>query len=97
MPKSTGVVAEGSSLFEENCAACHGEGAVGTDQGPTFLHRVYEPSHHSDMAFQLAVQNGVRAHHWKLGNMPPIEGIGESEIEKIIAYVRSLQKAHGIE
>jgi hypothetical protein len=31
----------------------------GSDKGPPFLHPVYDPSHHSDLAFQLAVRKGA--------------------------------------
>jgi hypothetical protein len=48
------------------------------------------------MSFQLAVQNGVRAHHWKYGNMPPVEGLTKGDVRGIIAYVRELQRENGI-
>ena len=60
------------------------------------MHRIYEPSHHSDSAFLLAIRKGVRAHHWKYGNMPAIDGISDNEVVQITAYVRALQRANGI-
>lgn len=71
MPTLSGAEKTGQRLFGETCAACHGETAGGTDQGPPLIHRIYEPSHHGDAAFHLAVQNGVRAHHWRYGEMMP--------------------------
>lgn len=97
LPDLQGTAADGADLFAANCAVCHGENATGTDQGPPFVHRIYEPNHHADIAFQLAVQNGVRAHHWQFGNMPPVDGVSRAEVEKIVAYVRALQRANGIE
>ena len=44
----------------------------------------------------VAAKNGVRQHHWPFGNMPPVEGITDSEISNIIAYVRTVQRANGI-
>ena len=38
---------------------------------PPLVHKLYEPGHHSDMAFIMAAKNGVRSHHWRFGNMPP--------------------------
>jgi len=38
----------------------------------------------------------VRAHHWKFGNMPPVEGIHDEDVIKIIAFVRAVQKENGI-
>jgi hypothetical protein len=49
------------------------------------------------MAFVLAAQNGVRAHHWKFGNMPRIEGLTQGDVKMVVAYVRELQRANGID
>lgn len=49
------------------------------------------------MAFQMAVVQGVRAHHWPFGDMPPQEGLTRADVRNIIAYVRELQRANGIE
>jgi len=96
VPLAPAKLSEGETLFNNNCAACHGKGAKGTDRGPTFLSKIYEPSHHGDGAFRLAAKNGVRAHHWKFGNMPKIRGLEPGDLGQIIAYVRWLQKESGI-
>lgn len=88
----------GKRAFDATCAACHGPDATGKRGfGPPLVHRIYEPSHHGDMAFQMAVQNGVRAHHWKFGDMPPQPGLTRADVANIVAYVRELQRANGIE
>ena len=87
----------GERAFNAVCAACHGKDAAGTDVGPPLVHRIYEPSHHGDYAFEMAVANGVRAHHWKFGNMPPQPGLTKADVATIISYVRELQRANGIE
>lgn len=96
VPDLTAVQARGAELFAETCAACHGEAASGTEQGPPLVHKIYEPSHHGDAAFFLAVTRGVRAHHWSFGDMPPQPQVGMEDIEPIVAYVRALQRANGI-
>jgi mono/diheme cytochrome c family protein len=63
--------AKGKMLFEKNCAKCHGTDLKGTDQGPPLVHKIYESSHHSNAAFQMAARHGARAHHWQFGDMPP--------------------------
>lgn len=90
---------QGEIYFNATCASCHGANAAGQDGvGPPLVHRIYEPSHHGDMAFVLAARNGVRAHHWKFGNMPPVEQrLTDAELSAIIAYVRELQRANGID
>jgi hypothetical protein len=55
------------------------------------LHAVYQASHHGDAAFELAVRNGVRAHHWRFGDMPPQPEVTGDAISQITAYVRWLQ------
>jgi mono/diheme cytochrome c family protein len=97
VPELSAVAQRGSEAFVQHCASCHGENAAGRDgAGPPLVHRIYEPNHHGDMAFLLAVRTGVRAHHWNFGDMPAVEGVGEDEIEAIVAYVRELQRANGI-
>ena len=88
----------GETAFNAKCAACHGENAAGRNgMGPPLVHKIYEPGHHGDHAFLLATQNGVRAHHWPFGDMAPVEGLTQSDVANIVAYVRALQRANGIE
>lgn len=88
--------AEGKSQYGKYCASCHGTDLKGTDKGPPFLHRVYEPSHHGDAAFQLAVRNGTRAHHWKFGDMLPVPGLTPDDVAHVTAYIRAEQRRVGI-
>ncbi len=99
LPGSLSSTAQmGETAFNAVCADCHGVNAAGKmGFGPPLIHKIYEPSHHGDMAFQIAVQNGVRSHHWSFGNMPPQEGLTQSDVMAITAYVRELQRENGIE
>ena len=75
----------GLTAFTAKCADCHGvNGAGRAGIAPPLVHKVYEPSHHGDMAFELAVRNGVRAHHWPFGNMPPVEDLTTADIGAIV-------------
>ena len=97
VPELEGKAVLGQMAFVAKCASCHGVNAVGqVGVAPPLVHKIYEPSHHGDMAFVMAARNGVRAHHWKFGNMPPVEGITDAEVGTIVAYVRALQRANGI-
>lgn len=87
---------EGEALFNANCSVCHGVNAAGTMQGPSLMDRVYHPGHHADFSFRSAVRQGVPQHHWRFGNMPPVPGISSDDVEKIICYVREVQRAEGI-
>jgi cytochrome c len=89
-------LAQGERLYDRTCRSCHGPSGTGTEAGPPLVHRIYEPSHHADAAFLLAVTRGVRAHHWTFGNMPPIPGMDSAQIASVTAYVRWLQQQAGI-
>lgn len=91
------LVTEGGVLYRANCGACHGFDLRGTGVGSSLLSVVYQPGHHSDETFALAALNGVTAHHWKFGDMPPVPGLTQDEMNRIIAYVREHQRIEGFE
>ncbi len=95
VPAFTGT--DGAALYAQACASCHGAGLRGTKQGPPFLDAIYRPGHHADAAFFLAVKGGARQHHWNFGNMPPVQGLSDPQIEAIVALVRERQHAAGID
>lgn len=96
-PQNPDAVETGASLYQAHCAECHGTDLRGTDKGPSHLSIVYEPNHHGDGAFLLAIQRGAPAHHWSFGDMPRIEGLTGDDIAAITAYVREQQRLHGFE
>ncbi|MEM7376370.1 MAG: cytochrome c [Pseudomonadota bacterium] len=91
------VALVGRQAFDLNCAVCHGANAAGqAGVAPPLVHRIYEPGHHGDGSFQRAVANGVRAHHWTFGDMPPIAGLDQNDVALITVYIRELQRENGI-
>ncbi|HET6773762.1 MAG TPA: cytochrome c [Acidimicrobiales bacterium] len=94
---SGGADGDGVALYQQSCASCHGEDLRGTDRGPSHLSQVYEPGHHPDESFRVAITQGSPAHHWQFGDMPPVPGLDDDEIDAIIAYIRSQQEAEGFE
>ncbi|MGX1497998.1 mono/diheme cytochrome c family protein [Labrenzia sp. MBR-25] len=97
VPALEGDALAGQALYRKSCASCHGENAGGRDGiGPPLVHKIYEPGHHADGSFLLATARGVRAHHWPFGDMLPVEGVSQADVEKIVVYVRTLQRANGI-
>ena len=96
-PELEGSALRGQGYFQAVCAACHGPNAGGVDgSGPPLIHKIYEPSHHGDMAIILAVRRGVQSHHWRFGNMAPVEGITDADLVDIITFIRLVQQANGI-
>ena len=88
----------GQTYYDAVCASCHGANAAGQDGvAPPLVHKIYEPSHHRDAAFLVAVRNGVRQHHWPFGPMLPVEQkLTDGEIAAITLYIRELQRENGI-
>ncbi len=98
MPPIEGNAAIGQRIFATTCATCHGENGVGVEgSGPPLIHEIYRPNHHADEAFQRAVATGVRSHHWPFGNMPPVEGMTRGDVAMVVAYIREIQRANGIQ
>jgi len=97
VPQLGSTAKAGEAAFNQNCSACHGANAAGKNGiAPPLVHKIYEPNHHADMSFVLAAKQGVRQHHWRFGNMPPMPDVDDKEIASIIEYVRTLQRANGI-
>ena len=91
------IDADGATVFQARCASCHGADLRGTDKGPSQLSIVYEPNHHTDASYRLAVRNGVQQHHWNFGDMPPVREISDDQVERVIAYIRAEQRRLGFE
>ena len=91
------AVPDGAAVYQQYCAECHGVDLRGTDKGPSQLSIVYEPNHHGDYAYRVAIREGTREHHWWFGDMPPVEGITDLEIEKVISFIRAEQQRLGFE
>lgn len=96
VPELTAEAQVGEVAFNENCAACHGKNGVGTDKGPPLVHDIYNPGHHADASFHIAVRRGVPRHHWSFGNMPPQPQVTQDQVTAIVVYIRELQVANGI-
>jgi mono/diheme cytochrome c family protein len=96
VPALSALGQQGEKAFAANCAECHGVNAAGGEGGPPLVHKIYNPGHHADGAFSLALQRGVSQHHWRFGNMPPQPQVSAADTGAIIRYVRELQVANGI-
>ncbi len=96
VPQLSPGAKRGEVAFGNFCIECHGQNAAGTDKGPPLVHRIYSPSHHSNVSFIRAVTLGVAQHHWLFGKMPPLPQVERREVDLMIIYIRELQKANGI-
>jgi len=91
-----GNIKQGSRLFSEHCVSCHGVDLNGSTQGPPLVHAYYRPDHHSDLAFYLAVYQGVVQHHWHFGNMPAMKHLTPEDAGHLLSYIRNEQKKAGL-
>lgn len=87
----------GAEVYASSCSSCHGADLRGTDKGPSQLSIVYEPNHHPDDAYRSAIKNGAGQHHWNFGDMAPVEGLNDEQIEAVITFIRSEQQRLGFE
>ena len=88
--------AVGMKKFRTMCGKCHGEWGHGTDKGPPLMHVVYKPSHHGDGSYYQAALKGVKAHHWKFGDMPPVPDATSDDVSRILPFIRWLQQENGV-
>ena len=94
---ATSQIERGAEVYAQSCASCHGADLRGTDKGPSHLSIVYEPNHHTDDSFRSAIANGAPQHHWPFGDMDPVEGLSDDDVDAVIAFVRAEQQRQGFE
>lgn len=85
----------GRVLYSTACGSCHGTHGEGSEQGPPMLHPL-QARMHGDFAFERAMREGVRPHHYQLGTMPPIGDLSPEDVGDIIGYVRWMQEVAGL-
>lgn len=81
---SADAAAAGKVLFDENCAKCHGEDALGRHGRPSL--RSGRVTHATDGELAWLLRNGST---WK--GMPSWSSLPEPERWQIITYLRALQ------
>ena len=95
-PGFKGIATQGEAPYQQYCAVCHGNRGQGSKQGPPLVDGVYRPAHHADLAFHMAVRDGLKQHHWKFGDMAPVPNVTPEDVGHIIAYIRREQQNAGI-
>ncbi len=92
MPPSDAILAEGKTIYDKNCAACHGTGLAG--DGPGSAGTAKPPRNFTDCT--AMAQLGFLLHHDALMNGRPQNGmpawgkkLSNEEIWKVIMYERS--------
>ena len=93
------LIVKGRELVrgKATCAVCHGPDLLGTPMGPSFLQALYAPDRLPDSAIHDAVRNGVKQKNWDFGPMPALPHVSDADVDAIIAFIRSMQRAAGID
>ena len=82
------ALAEGQALFDENCAVCHQEDAIGEPGVAPSLTNPELLSIASDRFFETTIRDGRED-----TGMPPFDHLGRSGVQAIVVYLRSHAKA----
>jgi mono/diheme cytochrome c family protein len=81
---SAATLADGQALFDENCAVCHQEDAIGEPGVAPSLTNPELLSIGSDTFFEVTIRDGRED-----TGMPPFAHLGRSGVQAIVAYLRS--------
>ena len=84
---SASKLAEGRALFDENCAVCHQEDAIGQPGVAPSLTNPELLSIASDKFFETTIRDGRED-----TGMPPFAHLGRSGVQSIVAFLRSHAK-----
>ena len=88
---------EGRVAFAEDCVRCHGRLAEGTERAPALVASRYAPDRFSDGDFNRAVRFGIAPSRPGSGGMPSYPGLTDRDLDRMLAFLRGLQREHGIE
>jgi len=88
-----GRPADGSALFADNCASCHGpDGKAGTPAGRKVHAKDLTISRLSDAAIAKQICEGTKDSHGRVA-MPPFQGqLSAEEIQALIPVVKAFRK-----
>ena len=92
---SSVTVERGLVAFAGECVGCHGRLAEGTERAPNLIDRDFGPGVRSDAQLRRAVFEGLPGRRG-YGAMPPFPDLPEHRLERMIIFVRELQRANGI-
>lgn len=83
------AVGEGKLLAEANCARCHAVGASGQSPNPKAPEFRVMQQRHPILALREPLTRGIAAPHDEM----PKFALGEAEVDKLVAYINTLQSA----
>lgn len=98
IPELGALEQQGRDIVNAQCIECHGvDGTGGTRKGPPLLHPMYRFDIYPDYHFKRVMKEGRPEHHWRFGPMPAQPQLSDAQTTSIIAYVRAVHDANGVE
>jgi mono/diheme cytochrome c family protein len=95
-PDAGGPV-DGAAVYEARCASCHGGDLGGGALGPSLRSELYGPDRFEDDRIRASISKGVEQVNWEFGPMPMVSGLSAAEVDAVVAHVREVQAAEGLE
>ncbi len=90
---SESAAGRGAGLYRANCSACHGDALAGTSLGPSLLDERYQVDQLSDAEIRQAIRTGVEPTTDEFGAMPGNAILRDAQVNEIVTFVRSQQRA----
>jgi len=88
----------GRIIVNEQCAECHGEDATGNSRnGPPLMHPMYREEIFPDFHFRRVLKEGRPSRAWQFGPMPAQPQLSDEDITNVIAFIREVHDATGVE
>lgn len=98
IPELSAAAQHGREVINAKCAECHGvDGTGGSRKGPPILHPMYRDEIFPDFQFKRSVREGKREKNWRFGPMPAMPDLSDEDIDGVIAFVREVQTATGVQ
>lgn len=88
-------LAAGEQTYMDFCGSCHGRDFEGSAAGPSQLDAGFAPEVTTDEDFRSAITQGAPQQNYDFTAMPAIGSLDDTEIENVIAYIRSVQEERG--
>ncbi len=95
-PDAAGVV-NGPDVYEARCASCHGADLGGGALGPSLRSELYGLDRFTDDQIRASISQGVEQVNWDFGPMPMVSGLSAAEVDAVVAHLRAVQAAEGLE
>lgn len=98
IPELSASAQHGRTIINAQCAECHGiDGTGGSRKGPPILHSMYRAEIFPDFVLKRSILEGKREKNWRFGPMPAMPELSEADVNGVIAFVREVQTATGIQ